>query len=79
MKNVNLHKMIELILTTGMMAFIMSGAISAFKLGFTLEMLSSWLSTYPFSWLFAIPSILLTKKLVSMVMKPFSTQKLLAS
>lgn len=68
MNRVAILKSIELVLTTGIMAFIMSGAISAFKLGFTLEMLSSWSSAYPFSWALAIPAILMTKKIVSTIM-----------
>ncbi len=68
MKRVYLHKMSEVILSTGIMAFIMSGAMSAFNMGLSMQMLSSWASTYPFSWLLAIPSILFTKKVVSMIM-----------
>ncbi len=69
MRSEQLHKSIEIILSTGIMAFIMSGAISAFRLGFTLEMFQSWMSVFPMAWCFAIPAIILTLKIVSLIMK----------
>ncbi|MBS0286098.1 MAG: DUF2798 domain-containing protein [Proteobacteria bacterium] len=69
MKHVQVQKSLETLLSTGIMAFIMSGAISAFRGGFSAEMLASWFSVFPVAWMFAIPAILTTRKLVSMIMQ----------
>jgi hypothetical protein len=69
MRNKQLHKSIEILLSTGIMAFIMSGTISAYRLGISPEMVSSWLSVYPVAWGFAIPAVIATRTMVTMLMR----------
>lgn len=64
MKLVQLHTVVELLLTTLLMSFMMSGMILLTKMGFSSEMLSAWIKTFPVAWLYSIPAIMITKKIV---------------
>ena len=65
------RQIIELLLSTAIMSFIMSGTMLSFNFGFTSEMLERWFVVYPIAWMVAIPGILLTRKLVGLIMRTF--------
>ncbi len=67
----NFRQLIELFLMTGIMALIMSGAMTAYHLGVSEHLVRAWFSVYPIAWLIAIPAVLISRRIVQYIMSSF--------
>src|SRR5579871_3037424 len=68
----NMRFILELLMTTGLMAMIMSGVMLSYHFGFlTPEMMGRWVKVYPLAWMVAIPGIFISRTIVRSILGLF--------